>query len=109
MKKKAPIPFNISDTNINDLNDIASNKNTNVQIAAKKIAKKDRNLTRKKLYQRPPKKTDNDVVFLKQVPAHPRDRLARKTKDDVKFVKQVPLHPRERLKQKRKSTTITII
>ena len=41
---------------------------------------------------------------MKQVPVHPRDRLARKTKDDVKFVKQVPLHPRERLKRKRKSS-----
>ena len=37
---------------------------------------------------------------MKQVPVHPRDRLARKTKDDVKFVKQVPLHPWERLKRK---------
>ena len=49
-------------------------------------------------------KPDGDVVFLKQVPVHPRDRLAKKTKDDVKFVKQVPLHPRERLKRKREST-----
>ena len=51
-KKKVPIPFNISDiadaatvdynndTNINDVNDIAHNKNTNAQIAAKKIVKK---------------------------------------------------------------------
>ena len=50
-KKKAAISFNISDiadtaivdynsnTNINDLDDIAPNKNTNAQIAAKKIAK----------------------------------------------------------------------
>ena len=42
--------------------------------------------------------------FLKQVPVHPRDRVARETKDDVKFVKQVPVHSRERLKRKRKST-----
>ena len=56
-----------------------------MQIAAKKILKKYRNLARK----RPAKKTDNgnDIVFLKQVPVHPRDRLARKTKDDVKLVK----------------------
>ena len=37
---------------------------------------------------------------MKQVPVHPRDRLARKTKDDIKFVKQVPLHLLERLKRK---------
>ena len=116
-KKKAHFPFNISDiadaavvyynndTNINDLNDIAPNKNTNAQIAIKKIVKKYRNLARKKSYQRPSKKTDDDVVILKQVPVHPRERLARKTKNDVKFVKQVPLHPQERLKWKRKSTT----
>ena len=41
-------------------------------------------------------------VFAKQVPIHPRDRLARKTKDEVKFIKQVFLHPRERFKGKRK-------
>ena len=50
-------------------------------------------MARKKPYWRIPKKTDDDVVFLKQVTVHPRDRLARKTKDDVKLVKQVPLHP----------------
>ena len=44
-----------------------------------------------------------EVVPLKQVPAHPKDRLARKTKDEVKFVKQVPLHPMERFISKRKS------
>ena len=63
------------------------------QIAARKIVKKHRNLARKK---------PGDVVFLKQVPVHPRDRLARKTKDEVKFLKQVSLHPRERLKEKEK-------
>ena len=58
-------------------------------------------MARKKPYQKISKKTDNDVVFLKQqVPVHPRGRLARKTKGDIKFVKQVPLHPRERLKRK---------
>ena len=50
-------------------------------------------------------KTEDNVVFLKQVPVHGRDRLARKTKY-VKFVKQVLLHPQERLKLKRKSTTL---
>ena len=51
-------------------------------------------------------RNDDDIVFLKQVPVHPRDRLARKTKDDVKFVKQVFLHLQERLKRKGKSTTL---
>ena len=115
-KKEAPISFSISDiadaetvdynnvTNTNNLNDIVSNKNTGAQVAAKKVVKKYRNLARIKPNQRPPKKTEDDVVFLKQAPVHPRDRLARKTKDDVKFVKQVPLYPRERLKRKRKNT-----
>ena len=61
-------------------------------------------MARKKPYQRPSKNLDDDVVFLKQVPVHPRDRLARKIKDDVNFLKQVALHPRERLKRKRKIT-----
>lgn len=38
------------------------------------------------------------VIFAKQVPLHPRERLARGTRkqkdEDVIFVKQVPLHPR---------------
>ena len=37
-----------------------------------------------------------DVQFIKQVPVHPRDRLARATKkaenDGVQFLKQVPMH-----------------
>ena len=55
-----------------------------MQIAAKKILKKYRNLAKDLL-----KKTDNGIyiVFLKQVRVHPRDRLARKTKDDVELVK----------------------
>ena len=89
-----------TDTNISD---VLSNKST--QIAATKIVKKYGNLARKKPYLILSKKTDDDVFFfLKQVPVHPRDRVARKTKDDVKFVKQVPVHSRERLKRKRKST-----
>ena len=51
-------------------------------------------------------RNDDDIVFLKQVPVHPRDRLARKTKDNVKFVKQVFLHLQERLKRTGKSTTL---
>ena len=108
-KKKAPLSFIITDladdetvnyNNNANINNVLSN--TSVQIAAKKIVKRYRNLARKKPYQRPYRKPDNDVVFLKQVPVHPRDRFARKTKDDVKFVKQVPLHPCERLKEKEK-------
>ena len=49
----------------------------------------------------PCKISDDDILFLKQVPVHPRDRLGRKTKGEVEIVKQVPLHPGERLKRKR--------
>ena len=42
---------------------------------------------------------------------HPRDRSASATKnvpidDDVKFIKQVPAHPRERLRRKTKTFKI---
>ena len=44
------------------------------------------------------------VIFAKQVPLHPRERLARESQkqsdDDIILVKQVPLQPRERLKKK---------
>lgn len=47
-----------------------------------------------------------DVQFIKQVPVHPRDRLARATKsaesNDVEFIKQVPAHARNRLRRKAK-------
>ena len=58
--------------------------------------------------------TPEDIIFIKQVPVHPRDRLKRKRKiklenydnltkkskgSNVTFVKQVPLHPRESLKR----------
>ena len=45
-------------------------------------------------------KKNDQLQFLKQVPMHPRDRLAGKIKNidnDVKFIKQVPLHPQDRL------------
>ena len=43
----------------------------------------------------------DDVVFVKQAPMHPRDKLKKLTRDDyIHFVKQVPLHPRDRLKKK---------
>ena len=54
-------------------------------------------------------KNDDDVVFVKQVSMHPRDRLARETKkrnyNDVVFVKQVPMHPRDRQNRKLKRLT----
>ena len=87
-----------NDNNLKDLDDVDLKKTSGKQLAAKKIVKIYKKMARKKTYWKISKKTDNDVVFLKQVPVHPRDRLARKTKNDVKFVKQVPLHPRERLK-----------
>ena len=41
---------------------------------------------------------EDDVIFIKQVPVHPRDRLARATQkkqtNEVTFMKQVPFHPR---------------
>ena len=44
----------------------------------------------------------DNVVFTKQVPLHPRNRLARVSKDDIVFVKQIPVHQRDRLKRKTK-------
>ena len=95
----ATVDYN-NDNNLKDLDDINLKKTSGKQIAAKKIVKKYKKMARKKPYRRISKETDDDVVFLKQVPVHPRDRLARKTKDDIKFVKQVSLHPGERLKRK---------
>ena len=47
-----------------------------------------------------------DVQCIKQVPMHPRDRLARANKntqnDDIEFIKQVPVHPRDRSSRKTK-------
>ena len=59
---EAPADYN-NDTNINDIKDIAPNKNTNVQIAATKIVKKHRNLARKEPYQRTPKKLTMMLYF----------------------------------------------
>ena len=54
--------------------------------------------------------SDNyDVQFIKQLPMHPRYRLAKATKnvqrddDDVEFIKQVPMHPRDRLERATKN------
>ena len=47
------------------------------------------------------RKKECDVVFVKKVPSHPRDKLKRLTKqkkdDNVVFEKKVPSYPRERL------------
>ena len=71
-KKKTYIPFNISDiadaetvdynnnTNITDLNDIVSNKNTRAQIAAKKCQK-----IQKFSEEKPPKKLKIMLYFFK--------------------------------------------
>ena len=71
-----------NDTNINDLK-----KNIRDTTIGQKKSSKNRNLSRKKPYSRSNKETLEDVLFLKQVPVHPKDRLAKKTKDEVKFVK----------------------
>ena len=50
-----------------------------------------------------------DFQFIKQVPMHPRDRLARATEngqrddDDNRCIKQVSAHPRDRLRRKTKT------
>ena len=69
-----------NDNNLNNLDDTDLKKVSGKRIAAKKIVKKYRNLARKKPYQRISKKTDDNIVFLKQVPVHPRDRLAKRNK-----------------------------
>ena len=51
----------------------------------------------------------DDVMFVKQVPMHPKGRLARETErnrnDDVVFVKQVTMYPRDRRNRKLKRLT----
>ena len=67
-----------------------------IKILSEKPMKKINQLLPKKIRQK-----DDDVVFVKQVPMHPRDRIKKLAKDDdVVFVKQVPLHLRDRLKKK---------
>ena len=65
-----------------------------------------RNVPLKNIYVTKMRKKDNsddDVVFIKQVPAPNTFRLARAAKkDNVIFVKQMPLHARDRLKKKTK-------
>ena len=66
------------DTNISNL---GTKKTSGTQITAKKIVKKYRNLARKKPYGWPDKKTEEDVVLVKQTTVHLRDRLVRNVKD----------------------------
>ena len=94
------------DNNLKDLDEIDLKKTSPVKkLAAKKIVKKYRNLARKKPNQKFSSKKkqrdyNDDVVFLKKILVHPRDRLARKTRHEIKFVKQVPVHPRDKLARK---------
>ena len=41
-------------------------------------------MARKKRYWRRDKRVEEDVAFLKQVPVHPKDKLARKVRDQFK-------------------------
>ena len=112
-----------SDVKINDVFDAETinynipNKNSIAQRASKTNNKKYRNLKRKcphlktSKYLKNIRKNDmeDNVIFIKQVPVHPRDQLARATQkknnieDNVVFVKQVPVHPKDRLKKKTKT------
>ena len=77
-----------NDTNINDLKTInLKKKHQGHNNWPKKIIKnigiyQERNHIAGLIW-----KHSRDVLFLKQVPVHPKDRLAKKTKDEVKFVK----------------------
>ena len=62
---------------MNDIiNDTSSNKVSGTLLTAK----------RSLVCCFPCKIFDDDILFLKQVPVHPRDRLERKTKDEVRIV-----------------------
>ena len=100
-----------NDTQPNDLNNeidkINLKKTSATQKAAKKIIKKYKNLKRKGQlvnYSKLSKNSKEDgIVFVKQVPVHPRDRQKKLAAADqkVEFLKQVPVHPRDRLKNQR--------
>ena len=84
-----------------------TSKNTSTQKAAKKIVKKYRNSKRKAQlvkYSKLKKCKDDDVVFIKQVPVHPRDRFKKlaAAAEKVEFIKQVLVYPKDRLKRARK-------
>ena len=86
-----------NDTNINDLEIVDYNNDTNINDLGKltekniwdrnscqKIIKEYRNVARKKRYWRRDKRVEEDVAFVKQVPVHPKDKLARKVRDQFK-------------------------
>ena len=58
--------------------------------------------TRLKNYKHLNTDHNDDVVFIKQVPVHPKNRMKKLAaqNDKVEFIKQVPLHPRLCLKRK---------
>ena len=109
-----------NDTNLDELETIGYNSKEEIELTAtpktsaaqqqvaKKIVKKHKSLKRKGqpiIYAKANKKNkEGDVVFIKKVPVHLRDRLARAIKkkeqeEEVRFMKPVPLNPRERLKK----------
>ena len=64
-----------------------------------------KNLKRKttlKNYKRLNQDNNDDVVFIKEVPVHPKNRMKKLAaqNDKIEFIKQVPLHPRSHLKGK---------
>ena len=70
-----------------------------MQLQAEKIKKKHKNLKRKTANNKQkninkPRTQEDDTVFRKKIP--------RKT-DDITFIKQVSAHPRDRLKRKTKT------
>ena len=46
-------------------------------------------MQRKKTYQRPDEKVEEDVVFLRHVPVHPRDRLTRNVRNQFNDLETV--------------------
>ena len=72
-----PIGYN-NDTNINGL--ATPKKKLGQKLQPNKIVKKCKNLAKKNTRQRD-KQIEEDVAFVKQVPVHPKDRLARKVRD----------------------------
>ena len=104
LRKKVPLAFTINDaanaetvdynTDTNMTN-VSSNKSA--QIAAKKLVNKYKNISRKRKrtlgnYTGLNKKSKDNVIFIKQVPLHPREWLKRLSNLDdkkVHFVKEV--------------------
>ena len=87
-----------NDANIDDLAMVGYNSNTEINLQTKRHHQPALCNSEQKVNQKTKKTKDDDFIFVKQVPLHPRERLARGTRkqkdEDVIFVKQVPLHPR---------------